>query len=121
MPVTFTKGVKMFGAPSVYATRQDYYNTAKIYPKEAAKALQQLMDGRFIWQETGELSTREAGRSDEDHKVIQTEREVTPGSQDKKMVFIQMEKVEDQNAEFFRMGWTVSTALGFISDFGGQE
>lgn len=107
----------MRGAPSVYATKQDYFNAAEHYPAEAATALKELMDGRFIWREDGELATREVGIDDATHHVIETERQDEPDGE-RRTVLVQMVKVEDSNAAFFRMGWTVADAMSFISTFG---
>lgn len=102
----------MKGSPKVYATRQDFMNAAKTYPEEAATALQSLMDGRFIWKETEVLPSREDGIESADAKIVETVREDANG--EKQNVFVQMVRVEDENAAFFRMGWTVEAARAFI-------
>lgn len=107
----------MKGAPSVYATKQDYYNAAEGYPAEAAAALKTLMDGRYIWREEQELASRDEGIEDALHHIQETEREEQPGGE-RKTVLLQMARVEDQNSAFFRMGWTVAEAMNFIATFG---
>lgn len=77
-------------------TKQDYINYLSINPEETKKALQLLLDTRFIWQTTAVLAKGAAGVNDNTHRVIGEEPER-----------IQQVYIEDTNAQLFRLGFTV--------------
>lgn len=85
----------MRGFPKYLNTKQDYLNCLKDYPQETKVKLQDLLDTRFVWQDTAIIEI--GGIMDETHRVIDTE----DGEK------IQQEYVEDERAELFRLGFTV--------------
>lgn len=108
----------MRGSPKVYGTRQDFQNVAESFPEAAATALQDLMEGRFVWKQGRVLDSREDGIEDATHKVVETSMDM---DQEAPPVLVQMELVEDENSAFFRMGWTVADAEAFIEEHGGEQ
>jgi hypothetical protein len=106
----------MRGSPKVYGTIQDFQNVANAYPVEAATALQNLMDARFIWKQSKVLERREDGIEDSTHKIVLTGNDM---DQDAPQQLVQMELAEDENAAFFRMGWTMAKAEKFIKQYSG--
>ena len=107
----------MRGSPKVYGTVQDFQNVAESFPEAAANALQDLMDGRFVWKQGRVLDSREDGVEDATHKVVLTSTDM---DQDAPQQLVQMELVEDENSTFFRMGWTVPDAEAFIEQCRGK-
>ena len=107
----------MRGTPKRYNTVQDFKNTAQMYPAEAAAALENLLDSRFIWQEDKILAEDDKGIEDDEHMIIETSREIDGKDQ---QIRVQMKRVEDANAEVFRIGWTVQTANSFIKKNKGE-
>ena len=100
----------MRGFPNVFSTKQDYYNAKKLFPAETKKAVQELMEARFIWTELGELI--DGGIVDTEHKIENTEIEEADGS--RRPIKMQFKRVEDSNAEFYRLGWTLTEASAFL-------
>lgn len=78
-------------------TKQDYLNYLTIQPEETKKAIQLLLNTRFIWQTTAILAADETGLTDDTHRVI--------GEEPERM---QQELVEDANAKIFRIDFTVA-------------
>lgn len=97
----------MMGFPKVLSTKEDFYNVKSSYPKQAKEALKSLMDGRFIWIENKEVAANQPHINSDKVKVVQT-------TKDGKDIFMQMKLVEDINAEFFRLGWTIPEANEFL-------
>lgn len=89
----------------IFNTKQDFFNYLTINPEAVKKALQTLLDTRFIWKTTAILDDSDEGVSDDTHRVI--------GEDDERM---QQELIEDSNARLFLLGFTVSEAEGVIND-----
>ena len=56
-------------------TKQDYLNYLTVDSEETKKALQLLLDTRFIWKTTAILAANAAGVNDSTHRVIGEEPE----------------------------------------------
>ena len=93
----------MRGFPKYLNTKQDYLNCLTDYPKEIKAALQELLDGRFIWRATGIIENE--GLTDDTHRVVDTGEEK-----------IQEELIEDERAEIFRLGFTVKEVEEMLND-----
>ena len=102
----------MYGFPKVFSTKQDFYNVRDMYPEQTKDKLKELMEGMKIWVATGELEENASGITDTTHKVIETTKG-DMGSEE--TVNVQMELVEDDNSEFYRMGWTKEEAAIFLA------
>ena len=89
----------------IFNTKQDFFNYLTIKPETVKKALQTLIDTRFIWKTTAILDDSDEGVSDDTHRVI--------GEDDERM---QQELIEDSNARLFLLGFTVEEAEGVIND-----
>lgn len=101
----------MYGFPKVFSTKQDFYNVRDMYPEQTKNKLKELMDGMKIWVAEKEVAEGK-GTVNATHKVIQTTKG-DMGSEEK--VFVQMKLVEDENSEFYRMGWTKEEAAIFLA------
>ena len=97
----------MMGFPRVLSTKEDFYNVKPKYPKQVKEVLKRLMKDRFIWIEDKEVAANQPHVNNNKIKVVQT-------TKDDKEIFMQMKLVEDTNAEFFRLGWTVPEANEFL-------
>ena len=86
-------------------TKQDYLNYLTVDSEETKKALQLLLDTRFIWKTTAILAANAAGVNDSTHRVS--------GEEPERM---QQEWVEDPNAKIFRLGFTVTEVEGLIEN-----
>ena len=75
-------------------TKQDYLNYLTVDSEETKKALQLLLDTRFIWKTTAILAANATGVNDSTHRVIG----------------------EDSNAKIFRLGFTVTEVEGLIEN-----
>lgn len=82
-------------------TKEDVLNLIRDYPEEEKKELESLYADRFIWQTTGTLESLEQGINDETHRAFATKSE--DGETE---IFIQQEKVVDENAFIYRLGFT---------------
>lgn len=102
----------MKGFPKVFSTKQDFYNVFSMYPEKAKARLQELYDNRFVWKKVGEVTSAE-GLEDATNKVISTSEDTAEG--EKRELLLHMRLVEDANAEFFRLGWTVDEAVIFLT------
>lgn len=80
----------------IFNTKQDYFNYLTMKPEETKKALQLLIDTRFVWKTTGILAEGAEGLTDDTHRVI--------GEEPERM---QQTLVEDENAKIFAIGFTV--------------
>ena len=94
----------MQGFPKFLNTKQDYTNCLKDYPTETKAALQDLINGRYIWSITKVLADSDSGTTDDTHKVITNNGEK-----------FQYEYIEDSNARLFKLGFTVKEAEGLIN------
>lgn len=113
--------------PKIFCTKQDYLNmiSDKELSAQAKKTLLNLAEDRFVWADSGEVFTpikipveatpeeikiieqkNKSHRSELDNentsRLINTAKE---GEADKWAIF---EKIEDKNAEVFRLGFTLS-------------
>jgi len=88
-----------------FNTKQDYFNYLTVQPEETKKALQLLLDTRYIWQTTAVLAEAAAGVTDDTHRVI--------GEEPERM---QQELIEDENAQLFRLGFTVAEIEEILKD-----
>lgn len=116
----------MRGFPKIFCTKQDYLNLLADpeYTDQAKERLQSLAADRFIWQDSGEvfepvpvpngateaeeneaIAANAAARAEldngENSRLINTAKE---GEPEKWSIF---NKVEDPNAEIFRLGFTI--------------
>lgn len=98
------KEVKMRGFPKYtdISTKYDVENLKSTFPKETKAFLESLMNDRFIWVTTGELTNQESGITDDTHRVIEVKDNETEA-----IGYAQQELVEDKNARIFRMGYTL--------------
>lgn len=102
----------MRGFPKRLATKQDVINCMGLFPQQTAQTLRQLLESRFVWQHTAELSDTDEGVTDETHcvrveDVTDTDKDGNPSS---RKVRYQCERVESPKAELFRIGLTVEEA-----------
>ncbi len=116
----------MRGFPKIFCTKQDYLNVlADPELAEEGKArLRGLADDRFIWADSGKVFTPAeipAGATeDEENEIIaanaerraeldngETSRLINTAEQDEPEKWSIFEKVEDTNAEVFRIGFTL--------------
>ena len=93
-----------------FATKKDFYNLRTRDPETARERLRELRDGRFAWFETGCLAEGVGGQDDDDHRVIEAGGET--GAESGR---IQLERREDPNSEFFRLGFTLAEAETFLT------
>lgn len=92
----------MIGFPKHLNTRADVDLIINEFPRSKWwPRLQELLDGRMIWWNCGELAQGEAGTVDETHKVV--EQDMTGAS-----TRYQYGWKEDPNCELFRLGLTVA-------------
>ncbi len=88
----------MKGYPKFLATRADYEYVRENFPfSRWSKSWRKLVDGRWVWAETGPVPDGESGVIDATHRVAQGE-----GAS-----LVQLERVEDANAPIFALGITV--------------
>lgn len=87
----------MRGFPKTIATKSDVNNLLLLYPVETKKYLKEILDNRFIWKSTGTITDGDIGVQDATHRIIQTENGLE-----------QLEKIEDENAKLFQLGFSVS-------------
>lgn len=93
----------MKGFPKTLSTKQDYEYVRENFPAEQWKPRwQNLLDERKNWFPTGQIESKEAGITDETHKV----EELEDGNGSK--IYIQMELMDDPNCKLFRLGFTVA-------------
>ena len=96
----------MRGFPKNFGTKTDVYNSLAEFPKETKKEVQRLLDTRFVWVNGAVLDPAvDVGVVDDNHKIVDGE----DGER------IQYEKIEDINAELFRIGLTVEEAEEIIN------
>lgn len=81
----------------IFNTKQDFFNYLTIKPEETKKALQLMLDTRFVWQNTGILAEDDEGVVDDTHRIV--------GEEPERM---QQALVEDENAKIFAIGFTVA-------------
>ncbi|MDR3244674.1 MAG: hypothetical protein LBT79_08000 [Elusimicrobiota bacterium] len=96
----------MIGAPKYYNTKQDYLNSLELYPEQTKQDLQALLDSRFSWFDSEKLKSREAGITNETHRVITAQEQDENGNEVE--VFCQQEYKKDDNSRLFQLGFTVS-------------
>lgn len=103
----------MRGFPKHFNTKQDVENALALYPGEASRRLQRLIDERFNWFPTGQVGSVEAGVTDGTHKVVRQE------DADETVTYTQLEWREDPKAKLFRLGFTVEEAQALIDGIDG--
>lgn len=90
----------MRGFPKHINTPADLANAADLFPAEAAAYQQKLAAGRFIWEDAGPVGSKEVVVKTDDLKVVESKTEA--GVVERRKVI----KVEDPNAQFFKLGLT---------------
>lgn len=91
----------MRGFPRSFNTKSDVLNALTMDKEQTVVKLQELLDNRFIWVIKSELKSEKKGVNDDTHKLVIEQDEEGNNK------FIQMELVEDEFAEIFRLGFTV--------------
>jgi len=76
----------------------DLANVTVLYPKETADYKKRLADGRFVWQDTGLVGSKEVVVETDTLKVIENKTEAGVIERRK------LTRVEDPTAQFFRLG-----------------
>ena len=94
----------MRGIPNSFNTADDVKNSLALDKEATRRKLKELLDGRFIWVETGRLEEGETGLEDAMHRVV------TSGDNPESPERIQLELREDPHAWLFRIGLDVPTA-----------
>ena len=102
----------MKGFPKVFSTKEDFYNVREEFPDKVKGVLRELMGARFIWVLDKEILDGTKGIENSTHKVIKTTVDEDGVQRD---AIMQMKMVEDTNAEFYRLGWTVDEANKFFT------
>ncbi len=116
----------MRGFPKIFCTKQDYLNVlADPELAEEGKArLRSLADDRFIWADSGKVFTPAEvpadATEDEENETIaanaadrakldngETSRLINTAEQGEPEKWSIFEKIEDANAEVFRLGFTI--------------
>ena len=98
--------------PSVFSTKGDFYNVREEFPDKVKEVLRNLMGARYIWVIDKELLAGTKGIEDSTHQVIKT---MVDEDGEQREATMQMKMVEDKNAEFYRLGWTVEEANKFLA------
>ena len=104
----------MRGFTEQLATKQDYFNSLKMFPEQTKKALKTLLANRFVWVETKELTSKDKGKEDKTHRVI-AQVIIDEKTGEKKEIFIQLEEKEDPNARIFMLGFSIEEVQGLIA------
>lgn len=92
----------MRGFPKHINTKADLVNVSSLYPTEAAAYQKQLMDNRFVWQDGGVVAKDEVVKESATLKVVENKTEA--GVIERRKLVL----VEDQTAQFFKLGLTVA-------------
>ena len=92
----------MRGFPKHINTAADLNNVAALYPQEAGDFQKKLEAGRFIWQDGGPVGSKEVVTETDTLKVVEAKTEA--GAIERR----KMALVEDQNAQFFKLGLKVA-------------
>lgn len=100
----------MIGFPKILNSKQDYLNCVADYPQDTKKALQDLLDNRYKWEDKGEIKAGDIPVDDDTHRIVIDE----DGKQ------CQLELVEDENAKLFRIGFTVAEVENLIAEIEGK-
>ena len=95
----------MRGAAKHFNTAIDVENSLKVDKEGTKKVLRSLLEGRFIWTDTGALPEDEEGVTDETHKVVLMGEGESGENQETRLH--QFELQEDPNAWMFQIGLTV--------------
>lgn len=116
----------MRGSPKIYCTKQDYLNVLADpeLAEDAKKRLRSLADDKFIWADSGNIWTPEgvpADATEEEKAEIEarnaesraeldngeTSRLINTAKEGEPENLAIFEKIEDANAEIFRLGFTL--------------
>lgn len=98
----------MRGFPKHIATKADLAAVQALFPAEAEAHIKKLEAVRFIWQDAGPVGSKEVVAETDDLKVVENKTEAGVIER-RKLV-----KVEDLNAQFFKLG------LGVAGFFEGE-
>lgn len=105
------KGKKMRGFPKNFCTKQDYLNMIADpeHSEEAKNALKGLANDRFIWVPSEKKYTSEELTEDvRKHHEEQNECLINTAKEDEEEVWTVFVQKEDENAEVFRLGFTLA-------------
>lgn len=116
----------MRGFPKIFCTKQDYLNVLSDpeLAEEGKARLRSLADDRFIWSDSGKVFTlseipEDATQEEKDEIAAanaerraeldngETSRLINTAEQGEPEKWSIFEKVEDTNAEVFRLGFTL--------------
>ena len=92
----------MRGLPKHMNTKEDFNNLIDDYPNETKASLQELLNEKEKWLNTGLLDPGNEGITDETHKIVEVKN--ATGEIER----YQYKYKEDPNAKIFRLGFTVS-------------
>ncbi len=92
----------MRGFPKHIATKADLAVVQSMFPAEAETTVKAIEAGRFIWQDVGVVGDKEVVTETDTLKVVENKTEAGVIEQ-RKLV-----KVEDPNAQFFKLGLKVA-------------
>ena len=102
----------MRGAAKHFNTAIDVENSLKVDKEGTKKVLRALLEGRFIWTDTGPLEEDEEGVTDETHKIVLVGEE--EGGENREPRPHQFELQEDPNAWMFKIGLTVEKINAYL-------
>ena len=92
----------MRGFPKHINTPADLTHTAALFPAETLAYTKRLEAGRFVWEDAGVVGSKEVVVETDDLKVVENKTEAGVIER-RKLV-----KVEDPNAQFFKLGLKVA-------------
>lgn len=96
----------MQGYPSYLNNRSDYEYVRNAFPSEQWRASwQELLDTRFIWKTTADLGAEGEEVADATHRVAMV---VDPSQAGRPPKRVQQERVENEKARLFLLGFTVT-------------
>lgn len=116
----------MRGFPKIFCTKEDYLNVLADpeLAEQGKERLKSLADDRFIWQDSGEVFEKATAPEEATEEEIaeieaadkarfdeinngETTRLINTAKEGEPEVWSVFEKVEDENAEIFRLGFTL--------------
>lgn len=105
----------MIGFPKHLNTKQDYLNLLPVMPEETKAALQKVFEGRFSWMPTKKLKASENPKETEVKKIVELPVENLDPEAEPQVERWLYELKEDENAWFFRLGFTVQEAQSILN------
>lgn len=94
----------MVGFPKWLNTKEDYLYVREHFPREQWEPVfRALLDERMQWLNVGQLESEADGVTDETHKVVGGESDMTEAP----AKYYQYEYKEDLNCRLFKLGFTV--------------